>query len=110
MVITKDKNTVIYCMNGNESYLKRDLKLFFTGSGLEPGGHFVHEGTTLLSHQQLRSRLAGEVGVDDDGDDGYKEDDCYWIISKTQTAHIRGNLRIENIFSNDYKEAEDCDE
>ena len=30
---------------------------------MEPGGHFVHEGTTLLSHQQLRSRLAGEVGV-----------------------------------------------
>ena len=29
---------------------------------MEPGGHFVHEGTTLLSHQQLRSRLAGEVG------------------------------------------------
>ena len=28
---------------------------------MEPGGHFVHEGTTLLSHQQLRSRLAGEV-------------------------------------------------
>ena len=30
---------------------------------MEPGGHFVHEGTTLLSHQQLRSRLVGEVGV-----------------------------------------------
>ena len=35
----------------------------FTGSGLEPGGHFVHEGTTLLSHQQLRGRLAGEVSM-----------------------------------------------
>ena len=90
---------------------------------MEPGGHFVHEGTTLLSHQQLRSRLAGEVGVDDGGDDGddegddgdddddgYKEDDCDWIIWKTQTAHIRGNLRIERIFSNDYKDSEDCDE
>jgi len=29
-------------------------------SGLEPGSHFVHEGTTLLSHQQLRGRLVGE--------------------------------------------------
>ena len=34
-----------------------------TGSGLEPGGHYVHEGTTLLSHQQLRGRLAGEVSI-----------------------------------------------
>ena len=71
------------------------MKSFCPGSGLEPGGHFVHEGTTLLSHQQLRSRLAGEVGVDDGGDDGgdgdddcgdcddgYKEDGCDWIIWK----------------------------
>ena len=36
---------------------------FCTGSGLEPGGHYVHEGTTLLSHQQLRGRLAGEVRI-----------------------------------------------
>ena len=35
----------------------------FAGSGLEPGGHYVHEGTTLLSHQQLRGRIAGEVGI-----------------------------------------------
>ena len=36
---------------------------FCAGSGLEPGGHYVHEGTTLLSHQQLRGRLAGEVSM-----------------------------------------------
>ena len=48
----------------------------FAGSGLEPGGHYVHEGTTLLSHQQLRGRIAGEVGIlnnhhgdQDSGDD-----------------------------------------
>ena len=52
----------------------------------------------------------GDGDDDDDDDDGYKEDDCDWIIWKTQTAHIRGNLRKENIFSNDYKEAKDCDE
>ena len=40
--------------------LKQD---FCSGSGLEPGGHYVHEGTTLLSHQQLRGRLAGEVSL-----------------------------------------------
>eukprot|EP00091_Calanus_sinicus_P016945 TRINITY_DN36627_c0_g1_i1.p1 TRINITY_DN36627_c0_g1~~TRINITY_DN36627_c0_g1_i1.p1 ORF type:complete len:151 (-),score=16.81 TRINITY_DN36627_c0_g1_i1:196-648(-) len=32
-------------------------------SGLEPGGHYIHEGTTLVSNQQLRSRLpeAGRI-------------------------------------------------
>ena len=62
---------------GMRVILKEIWNLFSTGSGLEPGGHFVHEGTTLLSHQQLRSRLAGEVGVDDDGgdDDGDGDDD-----------------------------------
>ena len=55
----------------------------FAGSGLEPGGHYVHEGTTLLSHQQLRGRIAGEVGIlnnhhgdQDSGDDNDKR--CWW--------------------------------
>jgi len=32
-------------------------------SGLEPGGHYIHEGTTLVSNQQLRTRLpeAGRI-------------------------------------------------
>ena len=89
---------------------------------MEPGGHFVHEGTTLLSHQQLRSRLAGEVGV---------------VITMMMVVMVmmivmmmmmdtkkmvvigssgnpdhphQGKSQNTEHFSNDYKEAEDCDE
>ena len=39
---------------------KKVLTIFLAGSGLvDPGSHYVHEGNTLLSHQQLRGRLVG---------------------------------------------------
>ena len=51
-------------MNMLPMFSTQRLKVdFCTGSGLEPGGHYVHEGTTLLSHQQLRGRLGGEVSI-----------------------------------------------
>ena len=51
-------------MNMLPMFSMQRLKVdFCTGSGLEPGGHYVHEGTTLLSHQQLRGRLGGEVSI-----------------------------------------------
>ena len=48
------------CRNLKEAW-KCITFIIFAGSGLEPGSRYGHEGTTLLSHQQLRGRLVGEV-------------------------------------------------
>ena len=38
--------------------------MFLLGSGLEAGGHYINEGTTLLSNSQLRGQQLTRISSD----------------------------------------------